>query len=197
MRSRFTLATVAFLFLTGSLVAQESEDSSADHEVTTSDGTHHEISTTVDHNGFSLTDVQSRPDPDMAPNGPGGVDHGDCSVAGVAKGNPVDAAQAEAIAEVTERINEVKARRDAILQEELDHLNDHDADFAAGLGSEWDQKMDELKGEMALVYDDLAKEMGRLRDIQSGGAGAVSSLSGDDVEPESESESPSPTSQTN
>jgi hypothetical protein len=165
MRSSSIPIIVALLCFSTSLIAQEGETSSGDHEMTTPDGAHHDISTTVDHGGFSLTDHQT----DMAPNGPGGVDHGDRSPGG---GNPAISVDLQnAINEVAARINDLKARRDAIAQEELDHLNDHDADVAAGLGQAWDEKMDELKGEMALVYDDLAREMGILRDLESASQG--------------------------
>jgi hypothetical protein len=176
MRSSSIPIIVALLCFSTSLIAQEGETSSDDHEVTSPDGAHHDISTTVDHGGFSLTDHQT----DMAPNGPGGVDHGDRSPGGGSPANPVDLQNS--INEVTQQINDIKARRDAIAQEELDLLNERDADFAAGLGPEWNSKMDELRGEMALVYNDLAKEMGILRDLESasqgdagGGAGSQNS----------------------
>jgi hypothetical protein len=71
-----------------------------------------------------------------------------------------------AINQVAEHIKELKARRDAIVKEELDLLNAHDADFAADLGAEWNNKMEELRGEMALNLNEFVKEMGILRDLQ-------------------------------
>lgn len=87
MRFSSILIVVALLCGAVSLIAQESETSSGGHEITTPDGVTHEIFSTVDH-GFSLNDHYSRPD--MSPNGPGGVDHADRSVAGGNSVNHVD-----------------------------------------------------------------------------------------------------------
>jgi hypothetical protein len=167
MRSGSILIIVALLCFSSSVIAQEGETSSGDHEVTSPDGAHHEVSVGIDHGVMEVTDHHSGPD--MAPNGPGGVDHRDPSGRGGISANPTDLQNS--INEVTQQINDIKARRDAIAQEELDLLNERDADFAAGLEPEWNSKMDELKGEMALVYGDLAKEMELLRDLQSAGQG--------------------------
>jgi hypothetical protein len=172
MRTGSTLIVFVLLCGSGSLIAQEEETSTGDH-VTQKDGR------VGFRDGISIN--VDRGHPDMAPNGPGGIDHADRSVTGGNPGILVD--RQNAINEVIEHINELKARRDAIAQEELDHLNDRDADFAAGLGPEWDKKMNELRVEMALVYNEISRGMGRLRDLtspagQGGGGGAAGSNQG-------------------